>query len=59
MRLLIVGTLAGHISAAGQIAIGRGAKVSHVETVEAGLTALRNGRGADLVMIDVRLSAPR
>ncbi|MEC9216341.1 MAG: sigma-54 dependent transcriptional regulator, partial [Pseudomonadota bacterium] len=59
MRLLIVGTLAGHISAAGQIAIGRGAKVSHVETVEAGLTALRNGRGADLVMIDVRLSALR
>ena len=59
MRLLIVGTLAGHISAAGQIAIGRGAKVSHVETVDAGLTALRNGRGADLVMIDVRLSAPR
>ena len=59
MRLLIVGTLAGHISVAGQIAIGRGAKVSHVETVEAGLTALRNGRGADLVMIDVRLSAQR
>ena len=59
MRLLIVGTLAGHISAAGQIAISRGAKVSHVETVDAGLTALRNGRGADLVMIDVRLSAPR
>lgn len=59
MRLLIVGTLEGHISAAGQIAIARGAKVSHVETIDAGLTALRNGRGADLVMVDVRLSAPR
>ena len=59
MRLLIVGTLEGHISAAGQIAIGRGAKVSHVETIDAGLTALRNGRGADLVMVDVRLSVPR
>ncbi len=55
MRLLIVGTLGGQIGAASQIAIQRGAKVDQVDTVEAGLAALRSGQGADLVMIDVTL----
>jgi two-component system response regulator FlrC len=55
MRVLIVGTLEGHIVIAGKIAIARGAKVSHVDTVEAGMHALRNGQGADLVMVDVKL----
>jgi len=54
MRLLIVGTLEGHITAAGQIAMQRGAKVSHVPDVEGGLRILREGPGADLVMVDVR-----
>ncbi|MDF1791353.1 MAG: sigma-54 dependent transcriptional regulator [Thalassobaculaceae bacterium] len=54
MRLLIVGTLEGHISAAGQIALQRGAKVSHVDHIEAGLKILREGPGADLTMVDVR-----
>ncbi|MEQ8587447.1 MAG: sigma-54 dependent transcriptional regulator [Thalassobaculaceae bacterium] len=54
MRLLIVGTLEGHISAAGQIALQRGAKVSHVDGIEAGLKILREGPGADLTMVDVR-----
>ena len=56
MRLLIVGMLEGHISAAGQIAISRGATVSQVDSIEAGLHSLRNGQGADLVMIDIKLS---
>jgi hypothetical protein len=55
MRLLIVGTLDGHIATAGKIALERGAKVSHVDTVDAALTALRSGQGADLIMIDVCL----
>ena len=55
MRLLIVGMLDGHISAAGQIAISRGAKVSQVDSIDAGLHALRGGQGADLVMIDIKL----
>ena len=55
MRLLIVGTLEGHITTAGKIALDNGAKVAHVETVEAALIALRSGQGADLIMIDVRL----
>lgn len=59
MRLLIVGMLEGHISTAGQIAISRGAKVSQVDSIEAGLHALRGGQGADLVMIDIKLSVAK
>jgi len=56
MRLLIVGMLEGHISTAGQIAISRGATVSQVDSIESGLHSLRSGKGADLVMIDIKLS---
>jgi DNA-binding NtrC family response regulator len=56
MRLLIVGTLEGHISAAAKIAMARGAKVAQVDTIEAALAALRGGQGADLVMVDVNLN---
>lgn len=54
MRLLIIGTLDGQVGAASQIAIKRGAKVNHVDTVESGLDYLRAGRGADLVLVDVK-----
>lgn len=54
MRLMIVGHLEGHISAAGKIALQRGAKVIHCEDTMQALGALRNGKGADLVMIDVK-----
>lgn len=54
MRLMIIGSLNGQIAAAGKIALGRGAKVSHCEDVEQALGALRSGKGADLVMIDVK-----
>jgi two-component system response regulator FlrC len=55
MQLLIIGTLSGQIGAASKIALARGAKVNHADTVEAGLQALRAGGGADLVMADVAL----
>lgn len=53
MRLLIVGSLQGHIATAGRIALQRGAKVAHIESIEGALHALRSGQGADLVMCDV------
>jgi len=53
MRLLIIGTLDGQIGAASQIAMARGAKVSHAEDVPMALEVLRT-QGADLVMIDVK-----
>jgi DNA-binding NtrC family response regulator len=55
MRLLIVGPLGGQISAATRIAMNLGAKVAHVDTIEQATTALRAGRGADLLMVDARL----
>ena len=54
MRLMIVGSLNGQISTAGKIAIARGAKVTHCEDTEQAMGALRNGKGADLIMIDVK-----
>ena len=59
MRLMIIGSLDGHISAAGKIALQRGAKVGHAEDWEEALAALRNGRGADLIMIDIKQPVAR
>ena len=53
MRLMIIGKLEGHITAAGRMAMDRGAKVIHAHSVAEGLAALRAGRGGDMVMIDV------
>ncbi len=54
MRLMIIGSLDGHISQAGKIAIQRGAKVIHCEDTAQAVGALLNGKGADLAMIDVK-----
>lgn len=54
MRLMIIGQLEGYISAAGKIALQKGAKVAHCEDTIQALGALRNGKGADLIMIDVK-----
>jgi two-component system, response regulator FlrC len=54
MRLMIVGSLNGQISTAGKIAIGRGARVTHTEDIEQAMGALRSGKGADLLMVDVK-----
>lgn len=59
MRLLIIGTLEGQIGAASKIAKDRGAKVIAVPDIEMALDHLRNGKGADLVMIDVRFQIKR
>ncbi|MEJ8472726.1 sigma-54-dependent transcriptional regulator [Roseibium algae] len=55
MRLLIVGTLGGQLTAATQIAMQRGAKVVQADDVESAMKELRSGRGADLLMVDVGL----
>ena len=52
MRLMIVGQLEGYISAAGKIALQRGAKVIHCEDIIEAIGPLRNGKGADVVMCD-------
>ncbi|MFN4089778.1 MAG: sigma-54-dependent transcriptional regulator [Alphaproteobacteria bacterium] len=55
MRLLIVGSLNGYMGAASRIALNKGARVLHAETIERGLTTLRGGQGADLAFVDVAL----
>jgi two-component system response regulator FlrC len=54
MRLMIVGQLEGYISVAGKIALQKGAKVIHCDDTEEALGALLNGKGADVVMCDVK-----
>ena len=44
MRLLVVGKLNGQLSNAVKMAMTAGAKVSHVETIEAATHALRAGK---------------
>jgi two-component system response regulator FlrC len=55
MRLLIVGTLGGQLTAASKIAMDKGASVTHADGNEQALAVLRSGRGADLLMVDVTL----
>jgi two-component system, response regulator FlrC len=55
MRLLIIGSLGGQIGAATRIALDKGAKVAHANSIEQALSELRGGRGADLIMCDVAL----
>jgi DNA-binding NtrC family response regulator len=55
MRLLIVGTLNGQLTAATKLAMDKGATVTHAQDIAQALAVLRSGRGADLIMIDVAL----
>jgi DNA-binding NtrC family response regulator len=55
MRLLIVGEHAREVVEACAIAAGRGAEVRHRARIAEALAELREGRGADLLLADVRL----
>ncbi len=59
MRLLIVGGLYGQLSAAAKIAMDKGARVAFSADVDAALSALRKGQGADVLMVDVRQDIAR
>jgi DNA-binding NtrC family response regulator len=55
MRLLIVGALEGQLTTATKLAMEAGAKVAHAPSIEIALAALRAGRGADLLLVDVMM----
>ncbi len=59
MRLLIVGSIGGEIGVASKIALDRGARVAHASDTDAALDSLRQGQGAELVMVDVKLDIAR
>jgi DNA-binding NtrC family response regulator len=54
MRLIIIGNIDGQLGVASEIAANRGATVTHYETSDLAISALCDGRGADLVMIAVQ-----
>jgi two-component system, response regulator FlrC len=53
MRVLIVGNMSGQLAVASKIAMDRGAKVFQVDSIDQATAALRNGKGADLLLVDV------
>jgi two-component system, response regulator FlrC len=53
MRVLIIGNMSGQLAVASKIAMDRGAKVFQVDNIDQATTALRNGKGADLLLVDV------
>src|SRR5262249_3284207 len=55
MRLLIVGTLKGQLTTATKIAMDNGASVTHADGAEQAMAVLRNGKGADLLLVAVAL----
>ncbi|MEM6490411.1 MAG: sigma 54-interacting transcriptional regulator, partial [Pseudomonadota bacterium] len=59
MRILLVGSMDGPLTEAGKLALERGAKVATSDGVDNALSALRDGRGADAVLIDVRLDVKK
>jgi DNA-binding NtrC family response regulator len=54
VRLLIIGELNGHFGLASSIAILKGSKVKQVSNIEAAFSLLRNGSGADLILMDAK-----
>lgn len=52
MRLMIIGNMSGPLAVASKIAMDRGAKVMQVDNIDMATSALRSGKGADLLMVD-------
>ncbi len=55
MRLLIIGKMNSDLIEASKIAMQKGAKVGHADSIESAMIALRAGKGADLIMMDVNM----
>jgi DNA-binding NtrC family response regulator len=53
MRLLIIGSGVPELETAARLAAERGATVRQVRDLEGALRALRDGHGADLLLVDV------
>ncbi|MGA8610825.1 MAG: helix-turn-helix domain-containing protein [Xanthobacteraceae bacterium] len=52
MKVLIVGSLNGRLTAATKLALDKGATIAHVVDIGEALAALRAGYGADLLVVD-------
>ncbi len=56
MKVLIVGSLNGRLTAATKLALDKGATIAHAVDIDETLAALRAGRGADLLVVDVTIN---
>ena len=55
MKVLIVGSLNGRLSAATKLALDKGATVAHAADIDETVAALRTGHSADLLVADVAI----
>jgi DNA-binding NtrC family response regulator len=53
VRLLVIGTSEGRLATAAEIAIERGASVTHADRIGTAMAVLRSGKGADLLIVDI------
>jgi|HubBroStandDraft_1064217.scaffolds.fasta_scaffold249703_2 DNA-binding NtrC family response regulator len=58
MKVLTVGTLNSQLTAASKLAVDKGATVVHAPDIVEALSALREGVGANLILVDVAISVP-
>jgi DNA-binding NtrC family response regulator len=56
MRLLTIGPLTGQLAAATKIAAEQGASAIHADCIDTAMAALRSGKGADLLMVDIAIN---
>lgn len=60
MRILIIGSSHGTIvTEAGRIAVKNGSKVTTASDIDHAIHSLRSGKGADLVLIDIKMNIGR
>jgi two-component system response regulator FlrC len=59
MRVMIIGQLEGHGTAAAKIAHEKGAHVLQAVTIDEAFAYLRSGKGCDLILIDVCLDVKK
>ena len=56
--LLQIKKLEGYLNEAGKIAHQKGANVTQCETIEQTMNFLRSGKGAQLLIVDIKLDIP-
>jgi DNA-binding NtrC family response regulator len=53
VRLLVIGTVEGRLTTAAELAIEKGASVVHADRIDTAMVALRSGKWADLLIVDI------
>lgn len=54
MKVMLIGQLEGYVSTAAKIALDKGAKVLCFDETQSSLDALRDGKSADLILLDMK-----